>query len=771
MIKKLFPHIFACILLFLNMSFSQYPDTLWMPVTFYDYQTHPHAHNPDFEACLGAHSGMIHDTLSSLGKPILLKDYGCNDHVEEWFWPSAIGSNAQYNFVTHRYESGVVARPNPNEFVGVGYDSTYDMSNIVIYDSLPFIHLGNGLYEYVNYNFFPLDGIGYGEEGRTHNYGFAMELHTKFKYRPGITFFFRGDDDAWAFINGNLEMDLGGIHQQSVDGSVNVDTLGLATGQDYDFDFFYAERHTKNSSIRITTNIISTHLVTELTIEAVPSVAMLPAGDTISYTGTVWYDSTDANGVIHHKPDSILSQNITWSYSSNNHLSDPAKTSLLPTLGSQSIFTSTQAFEIFTITASYEDPITSEITTATAVITIVAGPPDHLVLEQIPDTTDIDILQSDQPLDTLIIEEYQSSRNAYAILRDQYGNFSNYSQNTDWTILSGSVLSSVASGSSALGEGVVTKYGSSGIGTISGQDLDSTGESYIDTCVVLVRNEAPTSTNDYYSTQEDVVLIVPGPGKANILDNDTDPDPLANLTAILVDDVSHGLLNLNADGSFTYMPPVDFNGTVQFTYKCYDNEFYSNVATVTIIVGVNNDPPTANNDNYSTNEDTPLNVTAPGLLSNDNDVDGDTLTAILVEAVDPLKGTLLLNSDGSFLFTPIAHFNGTATFTYQAFDGMVNSNLAAVTITVNPINDLPVANNDQYSTNEDNTLTVSSPGVLINDYDVDNDSLSDSIISNVSNGTLLLNPNGSFTYTPNANFNGNDSFTYLISDSYGTSNT
>ncbi len=64
-------------------TLAQYPDTLWMPVTFYDYQTHPHAQNPDFEACLGAHEGMIHDTLSSLGKPLLLKDYGCNDHVEE----------------------------------------------------------------------------------------------------------------------------------------------------------------------------------------------------------------------------------------------------------------------------------------------------------------------------------------------------------------------------------------------------------------------------------------------------------------------------------------------------------------------------------------------------------------------------------------------------------------------------------------------------------------------------------------------------------------
>ena len=531
----------------------------------------------------------------------------------------------------------MVARHYPNEYVGVGYDSTCDMSNIVIYDSLAFIHLGSCLYEYKSDNYFPLDGRGYGEEGRTHNYGFAMEMHTTFRHKPGLTFYFQGDDDALAFIGGHLEMDLGGIHQnQAAVGSFTADTPGLTPGQTYDFDFFYAERHTKSSKIWITTNLISTNICTEVTIEAIPPAATIPAGDSIMYLGTVWYDSTGADGITHHLPDSILSDFITWSFVSDNPSSNPANSSLSAALGSQTIFTSTEAFETFTITASYEDPITNEITTATATVFITAGPPDHLVIDADADTTSLAKKQNDQPMDTLVIAADVSSDNAYAILRGQWGNFSNFSQNTGWQILSGTVLASATVGTASIGEGVITKHGPSGFGTVSAQDLDSSGLSHIDTCVVKVLNEGPTANNDVYTAPEDVTLIVPGPGKPDVLANDVDPNPNAVLTAELVIDVATGVLNFNSDGSFTYVPPQNFNGTVQFTYKAYDGEFYSNVATVTIIVGVDNDPPLANNDSYSTNEDVTLTVAAPGILSNDNDIDGDPLTAPLVATVNPL---------------------------------------------------------------------------------------------------------------------------------------
>src|SRR5204862_128465 len=105
----------------------------------------------------------------------------------------------------------------------------------------------------------------------------------------------------------------------------------------------------------------------------------------------------------------------------------------------------------------------------------------------------------------------------------------------------------------------------------------------------------------------------------------------------------------------------------------------------------------------------------------------------------PSHGTLTLNSNGSLTYAPAADYFGTDTFTYRASDGSLQSNAATVTITVNPVNDAPVATNDAYSTNEDTTLTVGAPGVLGNDTDVDSTTLTASLVSGPAHGTLTLN--------------------------------
>jgi VCBS repeat-containing protein len=281
---------------------------------------------------------------------------------------------------------------------------------------------------------------------------------------------------------------------------------------------------------------------------------------------------------------------------------------------------------------------------------------------------------------------------------------------------------------------------------------------------VVAVNDAPVAVNDSYSTNEDITLTVAAPG---VLGNDTDVDGNA-LTAVLVSGPTKGTLTLNNNGSFSYTPNANFNGADSFTYKANDGTADSNVATVTITVNAVNDAPVAVNDSYSTNEDTTLSVAAPGVLGNDTDVDGNTLTAVLVSG--PTEGTLTLNSNGSFSYTPNANFNGTDSFTYKANDGTVNSNIATVTITVNAVNDAPVAVNDSYSTNEDTTLTVAAPGVLGNDTDVDGNALTAVLVSGPTKGMLTLNSNGSFSYTPNANFNGTDSFTYKANDGIVDSN-
>src|SRR2546428_835198 len=114
---------------------------------------------------------------------------------------------------------------------------------------------------------------------------------------------------------------------------------------------------------------------------------------------------------------------------------------------------------------------------------------------------------------------------------------------------------------------------------------------------------------------------------------------------------------------------------------------------------------------------------------------------------------------------PALNFNGTDSFTYKASDGQAQSGVATVTITVTPVNDAPVAaNDDSYTTPEDTQLTVSAPGVLANDSDVDGDTLSAVLVSGPTRGTLTLNGDGSLVYMPALNFNGTDSFTYKASD-------
>src|SRR5207302_1492981 len=162
----------------------------------------------------------------------------------------------------------------------------------------------------------------------------------------------------------------------------------------------------------------------------------------------------------------------------------------------------------------------------------------------------------------------------------------------------------------------------------------------------------------------------------------------------------------------------------------------------------------------TTNEDTPLNVAAKGVLANDTDVDGDVLSAVLVSG--PSHGALTLNANGSFVYTPAANYNGSDSFTYKANDGTADSNVATVTLTINPVNDAPLPGPDTFSTNEDTTLTVAAPGVLGNDTDVDGDTLSAILVTGPAHGTFALSADGSFVYMPTANYNGADSFTYKV---------
>src|SRR5262249_54778055 len=149
---------------------------------------------------------------------------------------------------------------------------------------------------------------------------------------------------------------------------------------------------------------------------------------------------------------------------------------------------------------------------------------------------------------------------------------------------------------------------------------------------------------------------------------------------------------------------------------------------------------------------------APGVLANDSDPDGDPITAALVAG--PTHGTLTLNANGAFTYTPTSGYNGPDSFTYKANDGRLASNVATVTLNVGTFNHAPVANDDAYTVSKSTALTVSAPGVLANDTDNENDPLTARISSGASHGSVSFRSDGSFTYTPFGAYLGPDSFTY-----------
>jgi hypothetical protein len=269
-------------------------------------------------------------------------------------------------------------------------------------------------------------------------------------------------------------------------------------------------------------------------------------------------------------------------------------------------------------------------------------------------------------------------------------------------------------------------------------------------------DDAPVAVNDTETVNEDGVLT------STVTGNDTPSGDGGNVWSV-VTTTTHGTLVFHADGTYAYTPNANFNGTDVFTYKVCDADGDCSTATVTITVISVDDAPIAVNDTETVNEDGVLTSTVTG-----NDTpsgDGGNVWSVVTTTT---HGTLVFHADGTYAYTPNANFNGTDVFTYKVCDADGDCSTATVTITVISVDDAPIAVNDTETVNEDGVLTSTVTG---NDTPSGDGGNTWSVVTTTTHGTLVFNPDGSYTYTPTANYNGPDSFTYKVCDIDGDCST
>ena len=271
----------------------------------------------------------------------------------------------------------------------------------------------------------------------------------------------------------------------------------------------------------------------------------------------------------------------------------------------------------------------------------------------------------------------------------------------------------------------------------------------------------PTSADDSFATAQEKTISIADPG---VLANDTGSGT-APLIAVLQANAAHGTLQLSGGGGFSYTPDPGFHGVDSFSYLATQGGLKAaSTATVTIDVSQVFHAAVAVDDLYAGSEGQALSIPAPGVLANDTIVDSPapSITASLVAA--PLHGTVALQADGSFVYTPGAGFSGPDSFSYRDLASGLTGNVATVSLTVAAVAPPPSANPVAFTTTEGQPINVGGPGVLLGDAAAGSTTLSAVLQSNPQHGSLALNADGSFTYTPTAGFSGTDSFTFDVSD-------
>ncbi|AIV08619.1 polymer-forming cytoskeletal family protein [Vibrio harveyi] len=280
---------------------------------------------------------------------------------------------------------------------------------------------------------------------------------------------------------------------------------------------------------------------------------------------------------------------------------------------------------------------------------------------------------------------------------------------------------------------------------------------------VIEVNDPPVAGPTSYTIDEDSVLTF---SESQILANASDIEGDVELVGISYEG-SDGIFTVNGDGTCSFAPNENFNGQVQLDVTIQDE----NGATVDTHINVDvlpiNDPPVSGDLAYTINEDSSITLSQEQLLAKAGDIDSENLEAINLSTDD--NATIQYNDDGSYTITPDENYNGDLDLTFDIIDNDGGSVQVGLDITVNPVNDLPQAQDQQFTVEEDGTLLFTDADLLEGASDIDGDDLSiENVLYTGADGVLTDNGDGTYSFAPNENFNGDVQFTFDVSDGIGS---
>ena len=282
------------------------------------------------------------------------------------------------------------------------------------------------------------------------------------------------------------------------------------------------------------------------------------------------------------------------------------------------------------------------------------------------------------------------------------------------------------------------------------------------TMTVVAVNDPPTVGDDEVTLDEDTSVVIDVLSNASDVDSALDAASVSITTPPVI-----GEVDIGADGTLTYTPNPDAFGVDSFAYEVCDSEGACGGGSIEVAVTQVTDPPVAADDLTSTDEDSPVVIS---VLSNDGTLDLPLVPGSVVATVGPSFGTAVPVGDGTVRYTPDADFSGEDAFGYEVCNAEALCDDATVTVDVVPVNDPPVAGDDEASTDEDTPVVVD---VLGNDADVDSALDPASVVVMVApvSGAAVPVGDGTVAYTPSADFFGSDAFEYEVCDVEGLCDT